>query len=206
MPRLVLLSDTHGKHRRVTLPDGDILIHAGDFTHVDSLKDLHDFHSWFGHQPHKYKVMIAGNHDECFENKPARAQGMVTMAQYLQDGWVTYMGLKIYGSPWQPKFCDWAFNLSRGAALKAKWDLIPDDTDVLVTHGPPYERGDFVNGDRTGCRDLLDAIKRIKPKLHVCGHIHAGYGITTDESTIYANASTCDERYQPVNPPLVVDL
>jgi Icc-related predicted phosphoesterase len=117
--------------------------------------------------------------------------------------------LTFYGSPWQPTFYDWAFNLDRQEPCAAKWRQIPDGVDVLITHGPPLGHGDLVNYDRqhVGCVDLLREIQlRVRPRLHVFGHIHEGHGVTTDGVTVYANAATCDEKYRAVQPPLVFDL
>jgi Icc-related predicted phosphoesterase len=205
--KLVCLADTHGRHRRVTnVPYGEILIFAGDFTHVNSDAELPDFDDWLESLPHPHKIVIAGNHDWCFESRPMASMKALTAATYLQDGSHTIGGLKLYGSPWQPRFCNWAFNLDRGEALKKKWAKIPADTDILITHGPPANYGDLTSrGDRMGCQDLADVIKRIKPKVHICGHNHEGYGITNDANTVYINASICTARYAPTNPVIVFD-
>jgi Icc-related predicted phosphoesterase len=115
------------------------------------------------------------------------------------------LGIKFYGSPWQPWFCDWAFNLQRGPEIKAKWDLIPLDTQVLITHGPPLGYGDktFEN-ELVGCQDLLNAILAIKPRYHICGHIHEGMGISCNEYTTFLNVSSCDPWYSIANPPAVI--
>ncbi len=119
-------------------------------------------------------------------------------------------GLKIYGSPWQPRFYDWAFNLNRGAELEEKWRLIPPDTDVLITHGPPHgildevERQYYI--ENTGCEELRKRVEMICPKLHVFGHIHCGYGQIEKFGTEFVNASNCDEEYNPVNLPVIIDL
>lgn len=213
MPRIVCISDTHLVHEetRIEIPDGDILIHAGDATYRGSEWEVFKFFKWFSALPHKNKIFISGNHDWLFESYPEQAAKLLSQfpgITYLQDSMAVVDGLKIWGAPWQPWFCDWAFNLGRGAEIKAKWDLIPNGIDVLVTHGPPFGFGDQVpSGERVGCVDLLNAIERIKPKLHVCGHIHLGHGLyNTPEGVIVANSAICDERYKGVNAPHVVDL
>jgi Icc-related predicted phosphoesterase len=116
--------------------------------------------------------------------------------------------VNIYGSPWQPEFYNWAFNLPRkGNQLKEKWDNIPTDTDILITHGPAYEYVDKVVGqyENLGCELLTERIKEIKPKIHVCGHIHTGYGYTFDGDTHYINASVLNEQYAYSNKPLTID-
>jgi len=127
---------------------------------------------------------------------------------YLEDSSVTIRGVKIYGTPWQPEFSGWAFNLPRGADCLRKWQQVPADTDVLITHTPPVGFGDLCStGVRAGCVELLHSVqKRIKPKYHVYGHIHEGYGVRSDGKILFINASTCDINYLPCNPPVVFDV
>jgi len=206
--RVVCLSDTHRMHSRVSVPDGDILIHSGDFTSNGSPVDIQSFSEWLGSLPHKYKVVIAGNHDRMFEEAPAKAQALLQNCIYLQDSGIELEGLKIWGSPWQPWFCDWAFNLQRGVPLRTVWNLIPKETDILVTHGPPMGFGDKTyHGESVGCEELLKAIQvRVKPRVHIFGHIHEGYGVYGDSTTTYINASNCTVKYKPTNPPIIFDL
>ena len=191
MLTLVLLSDTHGKHDTLVVPAGDILVHAGDLTDAGSLEELEDINAFFARLPHRHKLVIAGNHDFCFEREPEEARATLTAATYLEDEAVTVEGIRFYGSPWQPWFFDWAFNLPRGEALKEKWALIPPKTDVLITHGPPRGIGDLtIGGEHAGCEELLRRVRRLKPKLHVFGHIHEGAGLYRDGGTTFVNAST----------------
>ncbi len=214
MPRIVCLSDTHNRmpSDRLVVPDGDILVHSGDLTMMGKEKELLQANAWFGSLPHRHKVFCAGNHDWLFQEDPEKARALMANAVWLQDQEVTIEGLRIYGAAWQPTFFDWAFNLDRGAPIREKWNLIPPGIDVLLTHGPAYGYGDWVqnrwspNGKRVGCEDLLDAIIRTKPALHVSGHIHTGWGEYAGHGTIFVNASTCNEEYLPVNPPIVIDL
>ena len=188
---LVLMADTHGYHRHLVVPPGDLLIHAGDLTQLGSLEELAEANRFLASLPHRHKIVIAGNHDFCFERTPAEARATLTAATYLQDEAVVVEGLKLYGSPWQPWFYDWAFNLPRGPALARKWALIPPDTDILVTHGPPYGIGDLTaGGERAGCEDLLKRVRELRPKLHVFGHIHEGAGVYRSGGTTFVNAST----------------
>lgn len=205
--RIVAISDTHMLHDKLVVPDGNVLIHAGDLTNKGSLDDVRRFNDFLGKWSHPHKIVIAGNHDFCFQRWRADAEALLTNAVYLQDKSIEIDGIHFYGSPWQPWFYDWAFNLRRGAEIREKWDLIPIDTDVLITHGPPFGIGDQnIQGQYVGCRELLEAVERVHPKLHIFGHIHEGYGITHNEHTTFINASTCDVGYKPVNPPLVFDL
>lgn len=205
--RLVLISDTHGMHEALDLPDGDVLIHAGDVTAHGTLREVREFDRYLGSLRFRHRIVIAGNHDFCFEQQPAEARQLVTNATYLEDNLLELEGVWFYGSPWQPWFFDWAFNLHRGAPIRARWNLIPAETVVLITHGPPLGFGDTtVRGDQVGCEELDLVVRRIRPRLHVFGHIHEGYGQWSRDGTTFINASTCDIGYQPSNPPVVFDL
>jgi predicted phosphodiesterase len=156
--RIVCLSDTHDMHSQIEVPDGDLLLHAGDATMRGTLEQIEAFDWWLAARPHRHKVVIAGNHDWGFQRTPAKARSLIRHARYLEDDEVTIGGLRIWGSPWQPWFHDWAFNLQRGTEIAAKWALIPDGIDVLITHGPPFgilDRTD--NHEDVGCVDLLAA-------------------------------------------------
>lgn len=211
MATVVCISDTHLRHR-FEIPAGDILIHAGDLTMSGSLQEVARALSWLASLPHRWKVFVAGNHDFLFEKEPQTARRLAEEYEtaglrYLQDEETVIDGIRIYGSPWQPWFMDWAFNLPRGAALKEKWDLIPDGLDILVTHGPPAGILDRVpSGERVGCGDLLPAVKRIRPRYHVFGHIHCEHGVMKQEETTFVNACICDEAYNPTLPPVVFEL
>lgn len=210
--RIVCVSDTHSRHDQLCVPDGDVLVHAGDATMAGRVEEIARFNHWLGTLPHRHRIFVAGNHDLLFESDPGLAESLITNATYLRDGAVTVGGLKFYGSPWQPWFLDWAFNLRRGPEIKRKWDLIPDDTDVLITHGPPHGILDLVPRDAPpgheiiGCEELLRAIGRIEPKVHIFGHIHEGYGTLRKRKTTFVNASICDANYRPVNEPIVVEV
>ena len=209
--RVVCVSDTHLFHLQssMVIPDGDVLLHAGDTTRRGSLDEIAMFNAWFSAQPHPHKVFVAGNHDFGFEQQPLAAQAMLDPAiHYLQDAEVTVAGLRIWGSPWQPRFFDWAFNLDRGPTIRAKWRLIPDGVDVVITHGPPMGILDqTTRGVAAGCQDLFDELTtRVKPRLHLFGHIHEGYGREDRDGIAFVNASTCDVRYRAVQRPIVVDL
>jgi len=206
--KLVLISDTHARHRKVNVPDGDILVHAGDVTITGEFRVLEDFHTWLGELPHKHKIVIPGNHDFGAENWHKLP---FTNGTLLLDEAVTVEGLKFYGSPFTPTFFDWAFMLPRGKTIYEKWLQIPHDTDVLITHGPPYGILDWApySKEHAGCHDLRNVVDAIRPKLHVFGHIHAGYGqhlYGEDKQTLFVNASVVNEAYQPVNQPIVVEL
>jgi len=202
--RLVLVSDTHNLQESLVLPPGDALIHAGDFTMRGAPLEVAAFGAWLETQPFAHKIVIAGNHDFLFEREPETARGLLPLeVHYLRDSEVTLEGLRFWGSPWQPWFLDWAFNLQRGPEIAEKWALIPEGIDVLITHGPPMGTADrTVNGEDVGCADLAAAMARVKPRLSVFGHIHEGYGVYGDK----VNAAICDEHYRVVHKPIVIDL
>lgn len=208
--KLVFISDTHGKHDELDIPQGDVLVHCGDMTGRDSVAEVSRFSHWFRSQPHRHKVIIAGNHDWLFQREPSLAKSLLTsgddQCHYLQDSEVTIEGVKFYGSPWQPEFYNWAFNLPRGT-LHEKWDLIPEDTDVLITHGPPHGILDQnIQGIHCGCEELLEAVNRINPKVCAFGHIHEAFGVDTHSGVQFVNASNLDFRYRVVNPPVVIEV
>lgn len=174
---LVCLADSHGFEEQLTVPDGDILVHAGDLTQRGTRAQLQRFNDFLAGLPHRHKLVVAGNHDFLFQRSPHEARALLTAATYLEDAEVTVEGLRFWGSPWQPWFYDWAFNLRRGPALDEKWALIPAGIDVLVTHGPPAGYGDRTwSGERVGCEDLLRHLDRVQPRLHLFGHIHEDRG------------------------------
>lgn len=210
--RIVCISDTH--NQKIEVPDGDILVHAGDATNNGSIEELSEFFSWFGSFPHRTKVFVAGNHDVLFEKEPKRAKELVADSViYLQDTFTQIAGLKFYGSPWQPVFFEWAFCLRRGSQLAEKWRLIPEDVDVLITHGPPYGLLDevFRNGNvaHEGCEELrkrVEMLSQKKLKLHIFGHIHSGYGVKEAFDIKFVNASICDEENIARRKPIVIEI
>lgn len=211
--RVVLISDTHLQHN-FSVPDGDVLIHSGDATWVGNVQEVSKFNNWLGTLPHPVKIFCAGNHDIGFERDPALFRSLISSAVYLQDeAYQLPNGMKVWGSPYQPEFgSGWAFNLSRyDGSLESRWARIPEDTNILITHGPPHGIGDLTTGEygppeKVGCYDLnLRVQKLTQLKLHVFGHIHCSYGVYKRGEVTYVNASICNERYKPVNKPVVID-
>jgi Icc-related predicted phosphoesterase len=216
------IADTHTYHKEVDIPDCDVLLIAGDITFTGHFPDLIRFDKWLEMLDTlkvRKKIYIAGNHDKTHASHASYAESLIQNAIYLRDELVEVEGVKIWGAPWSPRFGHgWAFNKTRGDDIKKCWDLIPNETDILITHGPPLGHGDLVTadyscnrGEKVGCWDLREALKRIKPKVHLFGHIHEGYGVTVldhenGEKTYCINASVCTEHYEPSNKPIVFDL
>ena len=186
--------------------------------------DIWDFCHWFQSlKQYEDKVFIAGNHDRMFENHPEEVKEWVDKFGdiiYLQDDDLVLYGdgpegnspqdnIRIYGSPWQPEFYSWAFNLPKnGIEIAAKWEGIPSNTDILVTHGPAFGTLDTVAGrpwDALGCELLAQRIEVVKPKIHICGHIHSGYGYEFIDGTHFFNASVLDEAYEYTQKPMTFD-
>lgn len=211
--KIVCISDTHTMHDRVSLPEGDVLVHAGDSCGQGSFAELRRFAEWLRELPHEHKVVVAGNHDWSFVRQPEAARLLVESrgVRYLQDSGTTINGVVFWGSPWQPEFCGWAFNLPRGKKLASRWRRIPSTTDVLITHGPPAGIRDYIappleESDHLGCADLRKRVSRIRPQVHIFGHIHGGYGTETVNGTQFVNAAICNEGYWPGNAPIVVNV
>lgn len=233
--RLVCISDTHSMHREMLheLPEGDMLIHSGDISNKGGERDVTDFIHWLeGIKGFESKIFISGNHDFCFERislphhkkeydwlRHLIAPENLSQSDivYLEDESFTIEDpefsrpIKFYGTPWQPWFYDWAFNLPRmGDQLREKWNMIPNDVDVLITHTPPNGIKDYVinwrGNEHVGCEVLRARLEEISPAVNVFGHIHEGYGVSYVNKTMFVNASICTARYEPINKPIIIDL
>lgn len=227
--KVVFFSDTHTKHHEMMLPEADMAICCGDISGRGAKFEVQDFLEWFAGQPHKHKVMIAGNHDFWFEPGNPRNTTLMPGVNprdiipegiiYLEDEHVTIEGIKIFGSPWTPWFHDWAFNARRGEEIKKHWDLIEPGTDIIVCHGPPAgtKLDRCMRGDRVGCLDLTNKVTDIQPKICAFGHIHEAYGQDDIEIgdlenpdapgkiTKLINCSVLNLRYDMTNDPVVID-
>jgi predicted phosphodiesterase len=212
--KIVAMSDMHGE--LPDIPPCHLLLLAGDLTPVTDHSSFfqacwldREFRAWLERQPARKVIGIAGNHDFIFERDPDLVPGGLPWT-YLQDSGMEWEGLKIWGTPWQPWFFDWAFN-GGPEDLKRKWSLIPEGTDILVVHGPPYGYGDGVperSGSvrRCGCPHLLERIHEVQPRLVVYGHIHEGRGQWQLGSTLLANVTIVDGSYQRVFEPWMTEL
>lgn len=196
--RIVAVADTHTFTDDLVVPDGDLFVHAGDLCRGGTLEELERAAEWMHALPHRHKLVVAGNHDWCFSRTPKAARALLGDIHYLEDAELTLEGLRFYGSPWQPEFFGWAFNLPRGPALAAVWSKIPRGLDVLITHGPPRGFGDRNSmGDLTGCEDLLRRIDEVTPRLHLFGHIHEDGGVWSRGTTLLANVTTAECERAP---------
>jgi Icc-related predicted phosphoesterase len=226
--RFVCISDTHTSADEIKIPEGDVLIFSGDFTYSGKLSEVEKFKSFLSSIPHKYKVMIAGNHDLSFDKvkyhnlrkhpklkmvypesiedfKNSFIKGVDGLI-YLENSSINLFGYNIYGSPYTPIYQNWAF-MKPDRDLLEIWKDIPDNTDILITHGPPKFIGDFDRDIYAGSLTLLQEIQnRIKPKYHIFGHIHEGYGVYSDGITTFINCAIMNVDYNPENSPLVFDL
>lgn len=250
MKRIVCISDTHGLHNSMTnynkLPEGDILIHSGDFSNIGRKSEIIDFISWLHRQLDRFNhiVFIAGNHDRGMDFQFVETKSSVghikvynesdlddvsvimekpdwlldainyldKRIHYLENSGLSIDGINFWGSPVTPNFYEsyWAFNRSRGEKIKRYWDLIPKNTNVLITHGPAKGIGDYIKDQKVnvGCEELEIKVRYELPelKLHVFGHIHDSYMKKTIDGVTYVNASICTEQYVPKNAPIVVEL
>lgn len=204
--RLVLMGDTHELHRECDLPDGDILIHTGDFSMMSrSFAAIEDFDEWLGELPHRFKLVVPGNHEFALEDSARR--GLISNARLLINESVEVMGLKIWGSPVTP-LCGAAFGLISDRDRARLYNQIPEDTDIVVTHGPPYGVLDQApsSGHHEGCHQLLAAMQRVKPRLHVFGHVHGCFGRMDTPETLFANVALLGSDGSLSNQPVVLQM
>lgn len=235
--RIVCISDTHELHNVLKpLPPGDLLIHSGDFTYDGEPRVIEKFMDWLSEKAKEYSlgaILVAGNHDLSLDpNLVDRSNGLLSVTSsahdeaialvnskpnvtYLNDSGVTLEHpntlepLHIWGSPIQPTFFDWAFNRARGKEISLHWAKIPENTNILITHGPPLYILDTVkpNSMSLGCFDLALKVEQLPNlKLHVFGHIHGGYGLLKKRNTLFVNAATLNEAYSPVNDIISVEI
>ena len=216
--KILCLSDTHNQHssipsRFINNEDGsiDTIIHAGDMTGRGTKKEVLPFLKWFNELPFKNKILIAGNHDFWFE-EASNTEVKDTLAYfdtitYLNDNGIEIDGIKFWGSPVTPWFHNWAFNRVE-EKINEHWNLIPNDINVLITHGPPYLTLDATRmGLRVGCPRLANKIKGLSDlKVHVFGHIHEADGIVEKNGVTYVNASILDLYYEVKNSPVILSI
>ena len=215
--KITIISDLHNKYNRIELSGGDLIICCGDVSSMGYSGEIEIFLNWFNKTNYRYKVFIAGNHDFYFDysreaytrqgaqrwKNPQYTEEDVSklLSQYpdiiyLNDSGCEIEGIKIWGSPITPWFHDWAFNRLRGEDIKTHWDMIPEDTDILITHGPPKGILDQVgdNYESQGCEHLWNRVLEVNPIIHCFGHIHEGYGAKEFHGINFINASALNHR------------
>lgn len=220
--RFVVISDTHGRTGSdFVLPEGDILIHCGDFSMKGSPDEIRSFIASLSHWHFRHKIVIAGNHEYSFDADFCRTahkhdlhyseglkRELARYCTYLEDSGVELYGYRLWGTPWVPRHNKTAFSLPEGSpVLRAKRDLIPSHTDILITHGPVYGFNDLTADNKSsGCLLLLETLQRVRPLIHLCGHIHEAHGTAETRYCPSVNASICAKKYQPVHKAYVFDL
>jgi len=204
--KIVALSDTHTKHRNISIPKGDILIFAGDFEVRDTF-DLIEMRDWLNDLDFKHIVTIFGNHDFTGLIKLEALRSIFQRVHYLCNSSVVINGIKIWGSSYSPMYNDWAW-MKPDNYLKEIWSMIPLNTDIVVTHCMPYGILDQVlpKMESVGSLTLRDRIKEVQPIIQIGGHLHESYGKYTDGKTDYYNVSVLDEQYQVANPVTIIEV
>lgn len=205
--KLVALSDTHERHRQIDVPDGDVLMFAGDLTMTGEMAAVKDFAHWLADLPHEHKLVIGGNHDCCFtDHRRDKAIALLegdAGALYLQGHGTTIGELNVFGTPWTQTYNEWCLQKDEDG-LRREFQRIPADTDVLVSHGPAYGTGDYLDGyGHIGSEALRDVVERVQPDLHLYGHVHQHHGRQAPGSY---NVSVLDGEYNVVAEPVVIEV
>lgn len=211
--KVTCISDTHSNYFNTeNIESCDLLIHAGDLEAWNE-NSLHKFIKWYNSFDSKYKVCIAGNHDKFIYENNALAKQIFKENNiiYLENSMIEIEEIKIWGSPITPVFFNWYFMAERGDAIKKYWDAIPENIDILLTHGPAYGILDYVSNTynvdhHAGCEELLKAVERIKVKYHIFGHIHSSNGKYQTKDTTFINASVLDEDYCLEYEPKIINI
>jgi Icc-related predicted phosphoesterase len=227
--KIVAISDTHTSHAKFVIPECDVLIHSGDFSWTGEASEVSDFLAWFEQQPATHKLVIAGNHELAFDERQSRfdlAAKNILARRYEHNNSVIYLedeayvvdGVKFYGTPWTTAFCGWAFNgysdaeapHHRGAVvLSDVYSKIPEDTNVIICHGPPYDLVDrSSDGRRCGSVEMRNIMEELPLlRLYLCGHIHEARGSQVACGNVnVCNVSSLGLDYEPAGPPVIIDL
>lgn len=214
---ITFISDTHSLHDSIDMPlNGDVICHCGDLSNIGTAREVDNFMRWYSELDPPYKILIAGNHDISAEKARDRfLKSIPDNIIYLENNPVEINGVKFWGSPVTPEFgIGWAFNRKRGEDIKQIWDDIPDDTDVLLTHGPPYGVGDGIimadvgEDPHKGCEELMTRVDKVRPKIHAFGHIHEARSIYHDpeKDVAFLNCSIVSRFMKVVNNPIKVNI
>jgi Icc-related predicted phosphoesterase len=206
--RIVIVSDTHTGHEELGVVEADVLIHCGDGCNGfrRDPKDVDRLDAWFGRQRAEVVLAVGGNHDFELERRSRASLPVFSNAVYLEDREYQFQGCRFYGAPWTPELSGWAFFQDR-KGMRQKWASVPAAVDVLITHTPPYGILDRNrHGVSLGCRDLLNRLPAIRPRLHVFGHNHASAGTVRIGSTLHVNASMVNSQYVIAHKPIEIEL
>lgn len=218
--KIVVISDTHTRFDKLVIPECDLLISCGDYSNNGTIAEVVSFHKWLNKQPAKYKISVQGNHERGVQNNYVLSKNLAEQecpgVFFIDEGLIVIKGIRIWCSAITPEYLNWAWNRARGEEIKEHWDKIPNDIDILVTHGPPYLILDKAYKHHPaghkievfhGCVDLLNKIRTIPTlKHHFFGHIHESHGNHTQDGIMFWNAAICNSRNWPVNPPTVVEF
>ncbi len=209
--KIVALSDTHGQHRQISVPSGEILIHCGDFTNLGRAEEVSDFIQWFKQWPHPYKILVAGNHELNWHERNSVSLLANTDIIYLENSGINILGLNIYGSPVTPSFFNWNFMKDRGSEIAEVWSKIPANLDILITHGPPHGILDKdPRGKSVGCEELRKAVEKLAPKVHLFGHLHQNQSEYVlngpNGQTKCYNVAIVNDRHRVINQPKVIEV
>lgn len=210
---VAVVSDTHQWSGEVIkVPSADIFVHCGDMSMRGTGPEIDRAIKWIASLPHKHKIIVPGNHDFLFEQNPGEIVSMIegTGIVVLMDAGTTVSGLRVWGSPkTKTRSRRWAFDFRD----EDSWAFsgVPYGLDLLVTHSPPagiMDNAASPNDDGTpvGSTRLLEVVKKARPRYHLFGHIHEGYGLLVTEDTVFVNASLCDENYALVNLPRLLNI
>ncbi|KAI9301901.1 Metallo-dependent phosphatase-like protein [Cunninghamella echinulata] len=217
--RFVCMSDTHGKTQfKFPIPDGDVFIHAGDLTRAGNYGEFKATIEWIKSLPHKIKIVTAGNHDHYLDERLTNSTNVKQeLLALFEEAEITYLehesyqlpdefgGYRLFVSPYSPLHLGGAFMPIKG--LRGRWDDVPDNIDIIVTHTPPRGTLDLTRrGQNVGCEFLEKRIYEINPKVSIFGHIHEAGGYEYHDNILFINACTSNYRYQPNQTPIVFDL
>jgi Icc-related predicted phosphoesterase len=199
------ISDTHGIHRGLDIEPCDFIIHSGDIFRKSKIEDILDFIDWFSSLPAVYKVLVAGNHDRFIDREKLNFLKLIEdKIFYLENSGIELEGIRFWGSPsvkWCAPYRHFAY--SNEAEAEEIFSLIPENIDILITHGPPFGILDSENGwdgiTHHGSKSLLKNVLSIKPKYHIFGHVHKDYGIFKNEHTVFINSCILNNNETIVN-------
>lgn len=219
--KVCVISDTHCKWNKITIPECDLLISTGDYSFKGEPWVVEDFHKWMNKQPARHKISVQGNHETMVEKNFAFSKELAEKAcpgvHFIDEGLVEIEGKKIWCSAITRFFCNWAWNRYPGEEIQKHWDLIPTSgIDIIATHGPCFGILDWIpewNHDteemdlrHVGCPQLLAKVLEVKPKFVLSGHIHPAYGKETHHGITFINSSICDDSYKAVNKPIIFEI